>query len=246
MSIDSESDIEGLLLAGQVTRAVINAMKDAARPGVSTAELDEAGASVMRKMGARSAPKLVYNFPGASCISVNDEVVHGIPGKRKLQDGDVVKLDVTVEINGYMADACESVAVGSVPQKTRQLMDCAVAAFRNGLAQVRPGAHAYDIGKAVHKTVAEAGFFVVRDFCGHGIGHTIHERPTIPNTYDLRCSDVLTEGLVFTIEPIIAMGGSRTITMRDGWTVRTRDHSMAAHYEHTIAVTRDGARLLTN
>ena len=245
MSIESAEDLAGMELAGSVTRAVLNAMKEAVRPGISTGELDEVGATVMRASGARSAPKLVYNFPGQSCISVNEEIVHGVPGKRRLAAGDVVKLDVTVEMNGYMADACESVGVGSIRQESRRLLNCAVEAFRDGLAQVRPGARAYDIGRAVHKTVTRAGFSVVHDLTGHGIGRTIHERPTIPNDYDLRCSDVLTEGLVFTIEPLIAMGGSRTVTLKDGWTVRTRDRSLAAHHEHTVVVTSDGARLLT-
>jgi methionyl aminopeptidase len=245
MSIESVEDLAGMELAGQVTRLVLNAMKAAVRPGISTGELDEIGAAVMRAAGGRSAPKLVYNFPGQNCISVNDEIVHGVPGKRRLEAGDVVKLDVTVEVNGYMADACESVAVGSIKQESRRLVDCASQAFRDGLAQVRPGARAYDIGRAIHKTVTGAGYSVVHDLTGHGIGRTIHESPTIPNDYDLRCSDVLTEGLVFTIEPIIAMGGPRTVTLKDGWTVRTRDRSLAAHHEHTIVVTANGARLLT-
>jgi methionyl aminopeptidase len=245
MSIESVEDLAGLELAGRVTRAVLDAMKEAVRPGISTGELDEIGAAVMRAAGGRSAPKLVYQFPGQNCISVNDEIVHGVPGKRRLLAGDVVKLDVTVEVNGYMADACESVAVGSIKQESRRLVDCASQAFRDGLAQVRPGARAYDIGRAVYKTVVGAGYSVVNDLTGHGIGHTIHERPTIPNHYDPRFSDVLTEGLVFTIEPIIAMGGPRTVTLKDGWTVRTRDRSLAAHHEHTVVVTSEGARLLT-
>jgi len=245
MSIESAEDLAGMELAGKVTRVVLNAMKEAVRPGISTGELDEIGATVMRASGGRSAPKLVYNFPGQNCISVNDEIVHGVPGKRRLVAGDVVKLDVTVEVNGYMADACESVGVGSIKRESRRLVDYAALAFRDGLAQVRPGARAYDIGRAVQKTVAQAGYSVVNELSGHGIGRTIHERPTIPNYYDPRCSDVLTEGLVFTIEPLIAMGGPRTVTLKDGWTVRTRDRSLAAHYEHTVVVTSDGARLLT-
>jgi methionyl aminopeptidase len=245
MSIESVEDLAGLELAGRVTRAVLDAMKEAVRPGISTGELDEIGAVVMRAAGGRSAPKLVYKFPGQNCISVNDEIVHGVPGKRRLVAGDVVKLDVTIEVNGYMADACESVGVGSIKQESRRLVDCASQAFRDGLAQVRPGARAYDIGRAVYKTVMGAGYSVVNDLTGHGIGRTIHETPTIPNYYDPRFSDVLTEGLVFTIEPIIAMGGPRTVTLKDGWTVRTRDRSLAAHHEHTVVVTSDGARLLT-
>jgi methionyl aminopeptidase len=245
MSIESPEDLAGLEKAGRVTRTVLEAMKAAVRPGISTSELDEIGAATMRTFGAQSAPKLVYGFPGHSCISVNDEVVHGIPSARRLESGDLVKLDVTVEVDGYMADACETVAVGAVSSESNQLMDCAQRAFWAGLSVVRPGARACDIGREIHKTVREAGYSVVRDLAGHGIGHTIHERPTIPNVYDRRCDDVLTEGMVFTIEPMIAVGTSRAITLRDGWTVRTRDRSRSAHHEQTLVVTGDGARLLT-
>jgi methionyl aminopeptidase len=245
MSIESPADLAGMELAGRVTRAVLNAMKKAVRPGISTKELDDTGHAVMRTLGGHSAPRQVYGFPGQSCISVNDEIVHGIPGNRVLRAGDLVKLDVTVEVNGYMADASESVGIGSIEQDSQKLMECAIGAFRDGLAQVRPGVRAFEIGRAIHRTVARAGYSVVRGLAGHGIGRTIHERPTIPNRYDARCSELLAEGLVFTIEPLIAMGGPRTVTLKDGWTIRTRDRSLAAHHEHTVMVTRDGARLLT-
>ncbi len=156
-----------------------------------------------------------------------------------------MKLDVTVEIHGLMADACETVGVGSITQESKRLMDCALNAFQAGLSAVRPGARAFDIGKAISRTVNTAGYSVVSNLAGHGIGRTIHEKPTIPNNFDRRCSDILTEGLVFTIEPMIAIGGSRTVTLKDGWTVRTRDKSRSAHYEHTVLVTRNGAQLLT-
>jgi methionyl aminopeptidase len=188
---------------------------------------------------------LAYGFPGHNCISVNEEVVHGVPGARKLAEGDLVKLDVTVEVDGYMADACETVAVGSVDHASKQLMDCASRAFWAGLSVVRPGVRAFDIGKEVHKTVSACGYFVVRDLFGHGIGRTIHDWPTIPNQFDRRFADELTDGLVFTIEPMIAIGTSRSVTLKDGWTVRTRDHSRSAHYEQTVFVTSDGAQLLT-
>ena len=245
MSIESPEDLAGMELAGKVTRAVLEAMKAAVRPGISTRELDEIGAEVMRAFGARSAPNLVYGFPGHNCISVNDEIVHGVPSGRRLVIGDLVKLDVTVEVDGYMGDACETVAVGAVNHESRRLMDCTFKAFWAGLSAVRPGARAFDIGREIYKTVSAAGYFVVRDLSGHGIGRTIHERPTIPNEFDRRFADVLSEGLVFTIEPLVAMGTSRTTTLKDGWTIRTRDRSRAAHYEHTVLVTRDGARLLT-
>lgn len=245
MSIETPEDLAGMELAGRVTRAVLAAMKAAVQPGISTQELDEIGAEVMRKFGARSAPNLVYGFPGHNCISVNDEIVHGVPGGRRLLNGDLVKLDVTVEVGGYMGDACETVAVGSVNRENESLMDCTKNAFWAGLSAVRPGARAFDVGREVQKTVKAAGYFVVRDLRGHGIGRTIHEHPIIPNEFDQHFSDVLSEGLVFTIEPLVAMGTSRTTTLKDGWTIRTRDRSRAAHYEHTVLVTREGARLLT-
>jgi methionyl aminopeptidase len=245
MSIESPEDLAGMERAGGVTRAVIEAMKAAVKPGISTRELDEIGASVMRELGGRSAPQLVYGFPGHNCISVNEEVVHGVPGPRRLAKGDLVKLDVTVEVGGYMADACETVPVGQIDTANQRLMECAKRAFAAGLAVVRPGARAFDVGKAVQKTVNAAGYSVVRDLSGHGIGRTIHERPTIPNYFDPGCGALLTEGLVFTIEPLVAAGTSRTVTGKDGWTIRTRDHSRAVHHEHTVYVTTEGARILT-
>jgi Xaa-Pro aminopeptidase len=159
-------------------------------------------------------------------------------GKRRLP-----KLDVTLEVNGFMADACESVAVGSVDNESKQLMQCASRAFWSGLAAVRPGVRAFDIGKEDHRAVSAAGYCIVRNLSGHGIGRMIHERPTVPNEFDRRCCDVLMKGLVFTIEPLIAVGTSRSITLKDGWTVRTIDRSCPAHYEPTVFVTSDGARL---
>lgn len=245
MSIDNEEDLAGMERAGKATRAVLESMKAAVRVGISTRELDEIGAETMQSLGARSAPKMVYGFPGHNCISVNDEIVHGVPGGRTLAKGDLVKLDVTVEVDGYMADACETVAVGWVGNQARELIACVKRAFWAGVSAAKPGARAFDIGREVHRTVAASGYSVVRDLTGHGIGRTIHEKPTIPNQFDPRFSDVLREGLVFTIEPMIAVGTSRTVTMKDGWTVRTRDRSLSAHYEHTMVLTRDGARLLT-
>jgi methionyl aminopeptidase len=157
MSIDNDEDLAGMERAGKATRAVLEVMKAAVSPGIATRELDHIGEETMRKLGARSAPKMVYGFPGHNCISVNDEVVHGVPGGRRLQKGDLVKLDVTVELDGYMADACETVAVGWVSNQARHLVECARRAFWAGAAAARPGARAYDIGREVHRTVAADG-----------------------------------------------------------------------------------------
>ena len=245
MSIKTIAEAMGMRRAGQVTRSVLDAMKAAVRPGITTGELDRIGAETMRRLGARSAPKKVYGFPGQSCISVNDEVVHGVPGSRVLLDGDLLKLDVTVEVNGYMADACETVGVGSISAQAESLLNCAREAFEAGLSRVVPGARAFEIGEAIHREVARRGFSVCRDLTGHGIGRTIHEWPTIPNHRDTRCDAVLRGGMVFTIEPILAAGSSRTLTRKDGWTMATRDRSLSAHYEHTVLVTANGATLLT-
>jgi methionyl aminopeptidase len=245
MSIKTIAEELAMERAGRATRAVLNVMKASVAPGISTAELDAIGLATMRSFGARSAPALVYGFPGANCISVNDQVVHGVPGPRRLQSGDLVKLDVTLEVDGYMADSCETVAVGSVSHERARLQSCAIAALSAGIAAVHPGARAFQVGRAIERVVQGSGFTVVRDLTGHGIGRTIHEAPTIPNHYDPRCNAVLTEGMVFTIEPIVSAGSARTITLRDGWTLRTRDRADSAHQEHTVVVTRDGARLLT-
>lgn len=246
MSIDDDRDLEGLRATGRIVRAALEAMRAAVVPGVTTAELDEIGARVMRAHGARSAPQLVYRFPGVTCISVNDELVHGIPSpKRRLAEGDLVKLDVTFEKDGYMADAAITVPVGRVSEKARALAECAERAFERALLEVRPGRRVRDIGAAVEREVRRDGFSVVEVLQGHGIGHTIHEEPMVPNWDDPAGDAVLTEGLVITVEPIIAMGAGEAFEAADGWTIRTADGSLAAHHEHTLVVTKNGPVLLT-
>jgi methionyl aminopeptidase len=189
---------------------------------------------------------LVYEFPGVTCISVNDEIVHGIPSqKRKLAAGDLVKLDVTAELDGYMADAAITVPVGRVSEGAKQLIACAEQAFKKGLREVRHGRRALDIGRAVEDEVSRKGFSVVRTLQGHGIGRTIHEEPMIPNWADPEARGWLTDGLVITLEPIIAAGEGEAREGGDGWTVLTRDGSLAAHFEHTLVVTRGAPLLLT-
>lgn len=234
--------------AGRVVRLMLEAMKAAAHSGVTTRELDAIGAEVMRAHDAVSGPTLVYQFPGISCISVNDEVVHGIPSGRKLRNGDLLKLDVTIQKGGFMADAAETVLVGGNPLATglgMRLADCARRAFDRAMLAARSGNRVRDIGRAVEEEVRSCGFHVIRDLCGHGIGHTIHEKPSVPNWPDPAASDVLTEGLVITVEPIIASKSGRTTLARDGWTVRTADKGLAAHYEHTLVITKEAPMLLT-
>src|SRR5579863_3323042 len=231
--------------AGDVVRLMLEAMREEVRPGITTAELDDVGASVMRQHGAQSAPALVYQFPGVSCISVNDEAVHGIPGPRALQDGDLVKLDVTIEKDGFMADAALTVAVGEVTEERRDLMACAERAFAKAMLVARAGFRVWEIGQAVEREVRRSGFAVIRELSGHGIGRTIHEEPRVPNYPDAEANQVLTEGLVITVEPIIAAGSGRSYVAADKWTVMTADHRPSAHYEHTLVITKSAPMLLT-
>jgi methionyl aminopeptidase len=245
MSIDGPHELEGMRAAGAVVRLMLEAMKAEVRPGITTAELDDVGATVMKKHGAQSAPAMVYGFPGVNCISVNDEAVHGIPGPRALQQGDLVKLDVTIEKDGFMADAALTVPVGEVSEERQNLIACAERAFANAMLVARAGFRVWEIGQAVESEVRRSGFSVIRELAGHGIGRTIHEAPRVPNYADARDNQVLTEGLVITVEPIITAGSGKVFVAPDKWTMITADHRASAHYEHTIVITKGAPMLLT-
>jgi methionyl aminopeptidase len=245
MSIESPADWEGLREAGRIVRLTLDAMERHVGPGVTTAELDDEARGVVAAHGARSAPALVYGFPGTALISLNDEVVHGVPGPRRIRRGDLVKLDVTVEKDGYIADAARTVVVEPASRAARRLAECAQAAFHAAVAIARAGTRVNEIGRAVQGEVRRRGFAVVRGLTGHGVGRTIHESPTVPNEFDPALSAVLTEGLVLTIEPMISAGSPVPRNGSDGWTIRTRDGSWSAHHEHTIVITRDAPVILT-
>jgi methionyl aminopeptidase len=246
MSIGSKRDLAGLKAVGKVVAEALAAMRAAVRPGVTTRELDEIGAAVFAEHGARSAPQLAYDFPGVNCISVNDEAVHGVPSDRELLEGDLVKLDVTAELDGYMADAAITVAVGAVSADAASLVAAAERALAAAIAVARAGVRLNEIGRVVQSEVQGAGFFVLPQLGGHGIGRTIHEPPSVPNHYVASDETVLTEGLVITIEPIISATTSRAVGPgSDGWTIATADHGLSAHVEHTIVITRDAPFVLT-
>lgn len=245
MSIESKQDLDGLREAGRIVRRTLDAMQAAVRPGISTEALSTIGAEVLHREGAQSAPKLVYGFPADVCISVNEEIVHGIPSDRALQRGDLVKLDVVAAKDGYMADAAVTVAVGEVDAEKQALMDCARAAFYKGLQVARAGNRVNHIGKAVEREVRRRGFAVVRELAGHGIGRLIHEEPTVPNYNDYRARQRLTKGLVLTIEPMVVSKRSPVIEAQDGWTIKTTNGAWAAHYEHTLVITKRQPMLLT-
>lgn len=245
MSIKSQAELRKLEVIGKIVRLTLEEMAAAVRPGVTTGELDSVGAAVLGRHGAQSSPPLVYGFPGTACISVNDEAIHGIPGKRTLAEGDLVKLDVTAQKDGFVADAAVTVGVGRVSATAHALARCAETAFRQGLKAARPGNCVCEIGRAVEREVRRCGFSVIRELCGHGVGRTIHEEPCVPNHYDPRFRAKLTDGLVITIEPIIAAGCGRAELQPDRWTIRTGDRSLAAHYEHTVVIMNDAPILLT-
>jgi methionyl aminopeptidase len=237
--------LAGMRAAGSVVHLMLEAMRNTVRPGITTAELDSVGADVMRRHGAQSAPALVYGFPGVSCISLNEEAVHGIPGPRALQDGDLVKLDVTIEKDGFMADAAVTVPVGEVTRERQNLVACAERAFAKAMLVARAGFRVWEIGRAVEREVRRSGFSVIRDLGGHGIGRTIHEEPRVPNYPDMQANQILTEGLVITVEPIIAAGSGRSFVAKDKWTIVTADRRASAHYEHTLVITNGAPLLLT-
>ena len=238
MSIESDLDLAGMREAGRITSEALDTLQAQVAAGVTTADLDAIAAAFLRTHDARSAPALVYGFPGTVLISVNDEIVHGIPGKRRLREGDLVSIDVTIEKDGFVADAARSVIVGSGSRTARSLVEVVNASLRKALAVARAGAKVNTIGRAVQDEVHRRGFRVVRGLCGHGVGRTIHEEPQVPNVYDRFLKDVLTEGLVLTIEPMITAGSPHPVQDDDGWTIRTRDGSLAAHCEHTLIITR--------
>jgi len=244
MSIQDYAELLALKEVGQIVQLAIAAMANSIRAGISTRELGDIGGKVMRQNGARSAPALVYGFPGDVLISLNNEAVHGIPSEsRRVRAGDLVKLDVTFEKNGYMADAAITVPVEPVSEDARRLAVCAERAFQKAMQFARSNHHVNEIGRAIEKEVRASGFRVIRELGGHGIGRTIHEAPSVPNFDDGIARGRLTSGLVLTVEPIIAMGSARPMDAGDGWTVKTADGGLSAHYEHTLVIT-DGAPIL--
>jgi methionyl aminopeptidase len=222
---------------------VLRELRRRVQPGATTLELDRLAGRIFARHGARSAPMLVYDAPSEVFISVNDAAVHGLPSRRPLRRGDVVKLDVTAELDGFYADACTTVVAGPASPAARRLVSAADAALRRGLATALPGVPVRHVSAAIAGEAAAHGVSVLEGLGGHGIGRTIHEEPSIPNSPDLADDTVLSAGLVITIEPILGAGGPDIVEGGDGWTIRTADGAPAAHTEHTIVVA-DGRPLV--
>lgn len=248
--LKSRSEIDRMRAASAVVAEVLTTLRDLVRPGVTTGELDAVAEEITRKRRAKPAFK-GYEvagrlFPACVCISVNDEVVHGIPSpERALEDGDIVGLDFGVSIDGYFGDSAITVAVGAVSAEARRLMDVTHRSLEAGIDATRPGAYVRDVSGAIQDVAEQAGYSIVREFVGHGIGRRLHEEPQVPNYRTGGRGAKIVEGMVLAIEPMVNAGGPEVYVKEDGWTAATRDGSLSAHFEHSIAVTADGPYILT-
>ncbi|MBE2182079.1 MAG: type I methionyl aminopeptidase [Anaerolineae bacterium] len=246
MTVESDSDLQGLMRIGQIVGEAVRVMAESLRPGITTKELDEIGAAYLKKRGARSAPILTYKYPGATCISINDEAAHGVPCKREVKAGDLVNIDVSAELDGYFADTGASFPVPPISPEVEFLCDCTQMALDAALEVVRDGQRINVIGRAVESIANKAGLHIIRDLGGHGVGRGLHEDPrNIPNYYTNRAKSRLSDGMVMTIEPFLTFGSGRIYTARDGWTLKTSDGQLAAQYEHTVVITHGKPILVT-
>jgi methionyl aminopeptidase len=247
IQLKSSREVELMAQGGKILGDTVETLRAAVRPGISTGELDEIAETFIRSHeGAVPAFKGLYGFPGSICASVNSEIVHGIPSKKRvLKDGDIISIDVGVGYKGYFTDSATTVAVGTISPETQRLLDVTQRSLEAGISAATLGNHIGDIGAAVQAVVEAAGFSVVRDLVGHGIGVEFHEEPQVPNYGKPKRREKLVTGLTLAIEPMVNIGGPATKTLSDRWTIVTADGSLSAHFEHTVAITEDGPRVLT-
>ncbi len=243
MSIEAPQQLDGLLRIGRIVGLTIRHMAEAVTPGMTTAELDAIGADYLAQHGARSAPQIAVNYPAVTCISINEEAAHGLPGSRLIQKGDLVKIDVSAERDGYFADAAVTVGVPPVSLAQQQLIDCARRTLDAALGAARAGQPLNHIGQAADRQARRCGFRIIQDLTGHGTGLALWEEPTVPNHYIKRFNQRLHDGLVLAVEPHLTAGRGQTRAARNGWTLTTVDRTPAANFEHTIIVT-DGPPVL--
>lgn len=245
--LKTEDEIEQMRLPCRIVFTILEEMSEQVAPGISTADLDAYAERRCRELGVKPAFKGYQGFPASVCISVNDEVVHGIPSpKRVLKAGDIVGLDFgVVSKDGWFGDSARTVAVGEIDSSLRQLLEVTEKSLHNGIAQAVVGGRLFDIGHAIESTVKPYGYGIVREFVGHGIGRSLHEDPQVPNFGAKGKGLELREGMVLAIEPMITAGNRSVKVLADGWTAVTQDGSYAAHFEHTLAITASGPRILT-
>ena len=244
--LKSSNEIEKMRRAGRVVREVLELVRSKVKPGATTFDLEQAAETRLNELGVKAAFKGYHGFPCVLCTSVNSEVVHGIPSpKRVLKEGDIVSVDFGVVVDGYYGDAAITIPVGKIDEKAQRLLKATEASLQAGIAAVKPGATLGDVGAAVQGVVEGEGFSVVRDFVGHGIGVHMHEDPQVPNFGEAGRGVRLKAGMVIAIEPMVNAGKPDVTVLDDGWTAVASDGSMSAHFEHTVAVTPEGARILT-
>jgi len=243
--IKSPREIEQLKRSNAIVAEVFRKLEGMIVPGVTTRELDEVAEDYIRFKGARPAFKGYRGFPASLCTSINEEVVHGIPGQRRLKEGDIIGLDVGVNYQGYFGDAAITFPVGEVDAEAKRLLEVTERALYIGIEKAKVGNRLFDISYAIQKWVESHGFSVVRDFVGHGIGRELHEDPQVPNFGAPHQGPRLEKGMVFSLEPMVNEGAYEVRVLSDGWTVVTADGKRSAHFEHTIAITEDGAEILS-
>lgn len=243
--LKSKREIEYIREAGRIIADALQLMREIAKPGITTGELDQRCEEYIRSRGAFPSCKGYYGFPATICASVNDEVVHGIPGHRKLKDGDIISIDLVVNKDGYHGDSCITIPIGHVNPHTMKLLQVTEESLYKGIEQAVAGNHLGDIGHAVQSYAESFGYGVVRDYVGHGIGSDMHEDPEVPNYGLAGHGEILEPGMVLCIEPMITMGSYKNHRLKNGWTVVSNDHKPAAHFEHTVAITEHGPEILT-
>jgi len=245
INIRSTEEVEKLYKAGQIVKETLQMVEALIAPGISTIEIDRKAEEFILSKGAMPGFKGLYGFPATLCVSIDDEVVHGMPSERRLKEGEIFSVDVGSYIDGYYGDHAKSFAVGQIDEGRKRLIDVTRQCLIDAIKVVKPGNRIGDIGFAVQKRAEENGYSVVRELVGHGIGEKLHEEPQIPNFGTQNTGPIIKEGMCFAIEPMINLGGAEVFTKKDGWTVCTKDGLPSAHFEHSITVTKNGAKILT-
>ena len=245
ISLKNQKEIQIMRAGGKISARVLEILKNSIKSGITTQELDDIAEREILKAGGKPAFKGHGGFPATICTSINNEIVHGIPGDKVIKEGDLVGIDLGTLYNGYYSDTAITVPCGKVPKDAQKLLDITKKSLDNAILAVRPGIHLGDIQALIQKTVENAGFGVIRDLSGHGVGKELQESPSIPNFGKKGTGLILKEGMTLAIEPMVAMGDWHVKTLSDDWTVVTADNSLTAHFEHTILVTSTGAEVLT-
>jgi len=241
----SEVELGFMREAGRIVAETHRLMAQSVKPGITTMELDRIAETYIRSQGAVPSFKGYNDFPASICASVNNELVHGIPGSRKLNEGDIISIDIGAQFNGYHGDSAWTYGVGEISEESARLLDVTEKSLYAGLALIEPDVRLYTVSHAIQQVVEEAGFSIVREYVGHGIGAKLHEEPQIPNYGIPGRGPRLKPGMVLAIEPMVNIGERYVRTLQDNWTVVTEDDSWCAHFEHTVAVTEDGYEILT-